>query len=228
MRDLWKRVFPILYAHRFEIYFVSTIAILFGSLIIPSVIFEHYISQMLFFINLFTGILLISKNKKVSLFFAFLLILDTTILSTSLYTTGIIYGIFDIINLGIYFLFYLVVSFEIIKQIWVAKTVDDRVIFGVINGYISLTLIGFFICMSIELAEPHSFSGIEYENDQPVRMTDELIYFSSITLLTIGYGDMVPNTFLAKKATVLIGFMGQFYLVIITAIIIGKYNDQHL
>ena len=227
MKNLWSRVYPVLYDHRFEIYFASTILAMFGSLITPPMVFESIMSRVFFYLNLITGILLISKNKKLSLFFSFLLILVTSVISSTLFSQGIINNILDVVNLLIYFLFYVVVTFEIIRQVWIAKEVDERVIFGVINGYISLVLIGFFICMSIELAEPHSFSGIEYQNGYPKRITDELMYFSSVTLLTIGYGDMVPLTFLAKKATVLIGFMGQFYLVIITAIIVGKYNNQH-
>jgi voltage-gated potassium channel len=41
--------------------------------------------------------------------------------------------------------------------------------------------------------------------------------------MTIGYGDISPLTPIAKKAAVLIGLWGQFYLVIITALVVGKY-----
>jgi len=52
------------------------------------------------------------------------------------------------------------------------------------------------------------------------------MYFSYITLMTIGYGEITPLTPLAQKATILIGLAGQFYLVIITATIVGKYINQ--
>ena len=52
---------------------------------------------------------------------------------------------------------------------------------------------------------------------------DSIMYYSYITLMTIGYGDIVPATPLAQKATILTGLMGQFYLVIVTAIVVGKY-----
>ena len=45
-------------------------------------------------------------------------------------------------------------------------------------------------------------------------------------MMTIGYGDIAPVTVLAQKATILVGFSGQFYLVIITAIIVGKFINQ--
>jgi hypothetical protein len=53
--------------------------------------------------------------------------------------------------------------------------------------------------------------------------SDSLLYFSFITLMTIGYGEILPATATAQKASILLGLMGQFYLVIITAVVVGKY-----
>ncbi len=52
------------------------------------------------------------------------------------------------------------------------------------------------------------------------------MYFSYITLTTIGYGDILTITILARKASILIGLVGQMYLVVITAIVVGKYIKQ--
>ncbi len=52
------------------------------------------------------------------------------------------------------------------------------------------------------------------------------MYFSYITMLTIGYGDIYPLGHLAQKATVLIGLIGQVYIVILTAIMIAKYVNS--
>ena len=126
-----------------------------------------------------------------------------------------------------YFLFYLVVTFEIIKQVWYATEVNKNVIFGLMSGYISLGLIGFFICISIELQAPGSFQGglLDTTGHAPV-LAEQLMYFSFITLMTIGFGDILPVTVLAQKAAMFIGLVGQFYLVIITAIVVGKFLQQ--
>ena len=55
---------------------------------------------------------------------------------------------------------------------------------------------------------------------------DGLLYYSYITLSTIGYGDVLPVNAIAQKAAILIGFMGQFYLAIVSAIVVGKYINQ--
>ena len=74
----------------------------------------------------------------------------------------------------------------------------------------------------IEIQSPESFSGIGTKEENYQNLT----YFSFITTLTIGYGDIVPLTFQAKKAVMLIALLGNFYTVIVTGIIIGKYLNQ--
>ncbi len=210
-----------LYPYRFEIFFFSQVAILFGSLIVPSIIFETFLSPALFLLNLLAGIVLLSKQKKTMWLLVLLLIISALLLGSNLIETTN-EALVGLIEMGTYFLFYVVVTSEIIKQVWRAKKVSKNVIFGLVSGYISLGLIGFFICLSIEMAYPNSFSGLI----EGISITENLMYYSYITLLTIGYGDILPISALAHKAAILIGLMGQIYLVVITAIVVGKYINQ--
>jgi len=210
-----------LYPYRFEIFLFSQIAILFGSLIVPSILFESVLSPILFLVNLIAGIILISQKKKLMWFLVILLLISTFIFGSNLFENRN-ERLLDFIKMASYFLFYVIVAFEIIKQVWKAKVVNRNVIFGLISGYITLGLIGFFICISIEMAHPNSFSGLLNE----ISLTENLMYYSYITLLTIGYGDILPFTPLAQKSAILIGLVGQIYLVVITAIVVGKYISQ--
>ena len=124
------------------------------------------------------------------------------------------------------FAFLIAVEYQIIWQIWHTKKVNKKVIFGMMSGYISLGFIGFFIFLSQEIFSPGSFSGLIISDSSSINLIDRLMYFSYITLMTIGYGEITPVTELAQKATILVGFSGQFYLVIITAIIVGKFINQ--
>jgi len=214
-----------LYPRRFEIFFISQMAILFGSLLVPSTWFEDILSPILFQVNLLAGILMISKKRKLMWFFVALLLITAVIFGSSILknTDEKLYGF---IRMGTYFLFYVTVCLEIIKQVWKSEKISGNVILGLISGYVSLGLIGFFICLSIEMAHPNSFQGLLIAGVGSDILTDRLMYYSYITLLTIGYGDIIPTTPLAQKAAVLVGIMGQFYLVIITATIVGKYINQ--
>lgn len=210
-----------LYNNRFEIFLFSQIAILFGSLIVPSILFESILSPILFLVNLIAGIILISEKKKLTRFLVILLLISTFIFGSNLLENRN-ERLLNFIKMVSYFLFYAIVAFEIIKQVWNAKVVNRNVIFGLISGYITLGLIGFFIFLSIEMVHPNSFSGLLSE----ISLTENLMYYSYITLLTIGYGDILPITPLAQKSAILIGLVGQIYLVVITAIVVGKYINQ--
>ena len=52
------------------------------------------------------------------------------------------------------------------------------------------------------------------------------IYFSFVTLLTVGYGDIVPHTPPAKLTTIIEGFFGQVYLVVLIARLVGMHVSQ--
>lgn len=213
-----------LYNIRFELFLFSQLAILFGSLIVPQAFFENILDPILFLINLLAGIVLISKRTILMWFCIFVLGLSAIlfIISTSIGGKNESLGF---LRLAGYFLFYLVVTFEIIKQVWLVKQVNKNVIYGLMSGFISLGLIGFFIFMTIEMVYPNSFQGSPMLTlvEQPELITEKLMYFSFITLMTIGYGDIIPVTGLAQKAVILVGLIGNFYLVIITAVVVEKY-----
>ncbi|WP_157957279.1 ion channel [Winogradskyella tangerina] len=128
-----------------------------------------------------------------------------------------------LIRLTIYFVFYITVTWNIIKQVWQAKRVTKNVIMGLMSGYISLGFLAFFLFMSIELTNPGALSGPLLDTTDMALKSDGILYYSYITLLTIGYGEIVPTIPIAQKAAVLVGLIGQFYLVIITAVVVEKY-----
>ena len=212
-----------LYTYRFEIFLFSQLSILFGSLITPTGIFENLLSPILFQINLFAGILLISKKKSLMWFLLTLVIISVTIFGSSMYEK-VDHQLRDFLHMATFFLYYLIITYEIVNQVWKAKATNKTVIYGLISGYISLGLIGFFICLSIEMQHPGSFQGSMLTGASDT--IEGLMYYSFITLLTIGYGDILPMNSLAQKAAILIGLMGQFYLVVLTAIVVGKFVSQ--
>lgn len=48
--------------------------------------------------------------------------------------------------------------------------------------------------------------------------TTDAIYFACVTGLTIGYGDLVPTTFVARTLSILIGVCGILFTALIAAV----------
>ena len=218
-------MYNLAFKYRHEFFLITQLAILFGSLIFDVEFFETILSPIFFISNVIAGIVLISNKKKLMWFFIILLSLEVVIFGFSFSESNTL-SLSSYLKFFIYFLFYIIVTFEIIKKVWYAKLIERNVILGLISGYISLGFIGYFIFLSVNLGYPNSFEGLNVVEMGRESYSEGLMYFSYITLLTIGYGDISPITPVAQKATIFIGLTGQFYLVILTAITVGKYLHQ--
>ncbi|GAA4272450.1 ion channel [Aquimarina gracilis] len=211
-----------LYKHRFEIFLGTQITILFGSLFFPLDFYEFVLLPILYLLSIAAGILMISKRKKLTWFFIGLFVIAAFMFGSSMISRNEnMDNIF--IRLTIYFVFHIIVTWNIIQQVWGASFVNKNVIMGLMSGYISLGFLAFFLFMTIELLNPGSFTCTLLQSEDPLVRFDSILYYAYITLLTIGYGEIVPTTAVAQKAAILVGLVGQFYMVIITAVIVEKY-----
>ncbi|MEO1012471.1 MAG: hypothetical protein AAFX53_14285 [Bacteroidota bacterium] len=117
-----------LYPIRFQLFLFSQLAILFGALIFPRALFANVLDPILFLMNLLVGMLLLSKRPKLQWVGGSLLVLNGIVfmMATVLkdYTR-----LFDFVRMGSYFLFYLMVSLEIMRQIWHTEQVNKNVTF---------------------------------------------------------------------------------------------------
>ncbi|MDT0605966.1 ion channel [Croceitalea rosinachiae] len=211
-----------LYKHRFEIFLATQLMILFGSLFFPPAFFEYIMLPFLYLVSIGAGVLMISKRKRLMWFFIALfmgasVMFGSSMISRTENTENIL------TRLLIYFVFHIIVTYNIIQQVWKSKRVTKNVIIGLMSGYISLGFLAFFLFMSIELLYPGAFQGVLMESEELILKVDSIMYYAYITLLTIGYGEIVPTIPIAQKAAILVGLIGQFYMVIITAVVVEKY-----
>jgi len=63
-------------------------------------------------------------------------------------------------------------------------------------------------------------------SDEPMQL--EMIYFSFVTLATLGYGDIVPDTNFARSVTIIEAIIGQFYVAVVVAVLVSAFVAQHL
>lgn len=218
-----KRFFDI----RFELFFFSLLSIIFGSLFVPTEIYNTNLLPSLLLLNIVIGLIVVSENK--TLIRLFLLLLLGFLSLYVLHIVGLNFKherLFRNILLFIYFAF---ITVNLIKQVWLPRCVSTNLIFGLMCGYISLGMLGFFMSSGIEAFQSNSYMYQLMPETNIMENSSTMLYYSFITLLTIGYGDIIPVTEAAQKATMLIGLAGQFYLVIITGVVVGKYiNGNHI
>ena len=211
-----------LYKYRFNAFLATQLMVLFGSLFFPHHFFEYTLLPLLYLLSIAAGILMISKKKRLMWFSIALFIMAAILFGSDMLSRT--QGVENIlIRLSIYFVFYVCVSWNIIQQVWKAERVTKNVIVGLMSGYISLGFLAFFLFMTIQITHPGAFTGTLMESDDFALRSDGMLYYAYITLLTIGYGEIVPVIPIAQKAAILVGLMGQFYLVIITAVVVEKY-----
>ena len=88
---------------------------------------------------------------------------------------------------------------------------------GAISVYLLLGLLWSMAYGLISAADPDAFSGLEpFSLDQPGAQQD-FIYFSFVTLTTLGYGDMSPVSQLAKTLAWAEAIFGQLFLAVTIA-----------
>ena len=122
----------------------------------------------------------------------------------------------------LYVLYFFLISAFLYRKIFKSDRVGSEMLAAVFSGFIILCLIFSFVFMSIEINQPGSFSNLDGNGG----LYQDLQYFSFITALTIGYGDIFPTSIIAKNGAVLLGLVGNFYTVFITAIVIGKFLKE--
>lgn len=67
-----------------------------------------------------------------------------------------------------------------------------------------------------------AFSGQPYFAGKASADRSDYLYFSFITLATVGYGDFVPVLKVGRALAVLEGLMGQLYLVTVVALVVSR------
>ncbi len=104
-----------------------------------------------------------------------------------------------------------------------SKDVTREVIYAAILIYLLAVFMWAFIYTVLELIDPASF------NTELTRPSDLFLYFeyfSLVTLTTLGYGDIAPVTDVAKAFATLEAIVGQLYLVVAVAWLVGMYVSR--
>lgn len=164
----------------------------------------------------FSAVLVISEKEYKYFFFAVTVILLDAV---SLFFD---FELMSIIASVISFAFFIFVIVKLVIRIAKSKTVGALEFIEAVNIYFLFGIVGSILFRLIYTNDVHSFN---YPSES-LRHTADFLYFSFVTISTLGYGDITPNQDLAKSLSIFLSVTGQLYLTMIIAMLVGKYLSQ--
>jgi hypothetical protein len=104
-----------------------------------------------------------------------------------------------------------------------AHTIGDSHLYTAISIYLLLGLQWFALYSTVDILSPGS---ILHSKSATAGRHAELLYFSLVTLSTIGYGDVVPIQGEVRILAALEGIAGVLYIAITVALLVSAYKPR--
>ncbi len=135
--------------------------------------------------------------------------LGTSFTAIAVFATSIIYHLVIIVVLGIY--------------IFAARQVFTEIILAATSLYLIIGSAFAAIFALIEWFQPGSFAGAHGD----IATWQELLYFSYVTLTSLGYGDILPVKFYAQAFAAFEAILGVLYTVILLSRLVGMHTARN-
>ncbi|MCL1050586.1 ion channel [Shewanella abyssi] len=125
----------------------------------------------------------------------------------------------DLLMLVLMFAFFWGTFSSISRQILFSGTVNSNKVVGSIALFLLLGLQWALVYLLVLAFSPNAFTGIE---QIPWGQNfSQMAYFSFVTLTTLGYGDISPNTPFAQVVVYMEAIAGVFYMAIVVASLVS-------
>lgn len=121
--------------------------------------------------------------------------------------------------------FLLTASFVTFKHIATDTQISVNRIIGAIAVYLLLGVVWAVAYSLLELSWPNSISGVELVSGGG-SWDSEWLYFSFVTMTTLGYGDIAPASAIARMLAYMQAVFGQFYIAILVAGLVSAYISK--
>jgi hypothetical protein len=187
------------------------------------------ILDIVFLVILLASIFAISERKKIFIISLILALaaFGSTVLNYFFMTVSL-----RLVAVSAYGLFFVLMAVTILSTITKTKKVTTETIYASICVYLLLGIIWTMLYSIIEIVEPGSFlSGgtpiVDFHGD-PVKRNvfANLIYYSFVTLTTLGYGDIIPVSPYARALSSLEAVIGQLFIAVLIAGLVGMHIGQ--
>ena len=182
------------------------------------------IFNLLFFTVVISAMRSLSQSRWIQLF-AFatgLVALAGSMLTEFQPARSLLVGVY-----ACYLAIFLSLLFALSRSVFQSGRIDTNRILGAVCIYFLLGLIWALVYSLIEVCFPNSFNIPDYVAlGVRQQMVCDMIYFSNVTLTTLGYGDILPLSNLARTLANLEAMAGQLYVAIVIARMVGVQVTQ--
>jgi len=210
--------FTQVYIGRFLFLFISMMLMFVLRPFLEGYLSIRYLMGIFFFVIFISAVYAVSQ-KRSTFIIALLLALLTEALELSGYLTGI--SSLDVLSDIFAGLLLAYTATIILFYLYREDRITGDMIMGAICVYFLMGLIWSLVFSTLEIFQPGSFQMPQGRVD-PVTFA----YYSYVTLTTLGYGDMTPVSGPARSLALLEAMMGQLYLAVLIARLVGIHIAQ--
>jgi hypothetical protein len=122
---------------------------------------------------------------------------------------------------GLKAVFLLLMAGVVLRDVIRDETVTLDMIRGAVCCYLLIGLGWAFLYPMVEFIHPGAFTGLSETADGALAVDPPMIYYSFVTLTTLGYGDMAPVSSMARTLAWMEAVFGQLFIAVIIARLVG-------
>lgn len=130
------------------------------------------------------------------------------------------------------FSFFVLAGIFTLRRVLEEDFVDLNRIAGAISIYMLIGLVWSSLYFFVYLLTPDAFMGLVAPAGSEVgrltAITMDLLYYSYVTLSTLGYGDITPVGRLAQSLAYLEAICGVMYVAVLVAALVGSYGNKRV
>ncbi len=206
-------------AHRHAVLFYSLLVTLIVGPLFAMFDVRGVALQGVLAINLVTSVLGLTSGRVRSV----LLALTTVVVAASLAPSTVLNSEWSSAAFAFWSLIALVSAGESVRFVMRARTVDAEHVYAALSVYLLAGTFFGIVHWSVEQAWPGSYLEVGQPGTS-LRLSDA-IYFSYVTLASLGYGDVLPVSDLARGLAVVEAVGAQLYLAALVARLVGAWME---
>ena len=212
----------ICFKNRFFFLFISLLAMIFLGPFIEGLQYLRILFSIFLTAVFLSAIYAISQKRRTAFIAVFLLLPTLAFTWVSYFVDKVGLYLASRVSVVVFFVFIII---QILIFIFRQDEVSSDLIVGAAVVYLLMAETWAAVYQILETISPGSFAM----PDGPLQSSLQLFeYYSLVTITTLGYGDVTPLTSVASSLSTLEAVIGQLYLVITVAFLVGVHVSQSI